>query len=87
MVVTASLPGIQSDEMRVELSENVLVIYSDPQRPGGARALPRGRRFIPVPATVEHALATAEFANGVLTVTLPLASTRKHRQLPVVPAG
>lgn len=81
LVIKAYLPGLQKDELRVEVIEDMLVIDAEPKSDGPF--LRAGRRLIRLPDGAETRLAKAELKNGVLTVSLPLAYAKKHRHLPI----
>jgi HSP20 family molecular chaperone IbpA len=83
LVVTARLPGLQGNEVRVEVTDDMVVIDAEPKRDKDRPLFRAGRRLIPLPELVEIALAEAELKNGVLTVSLPTRYARKHRHVPV----
>lgn len=82
MTVIAELPGIRKDEVKVEATDTLLVIYVEPKR-GHDGPLRFGRRMIPMPEGAEIAQGKAELRGGVLTVSLPVPENRKYRHLPV----
>lgn len=80
IVVSADLPGLDEKDIRVELIGDGLTISgekkSEHEESGrgfyrAERSYGSFERFIPLPVGVEAEKATAEFKNGVLTVTLP----------------
>ncbi|GAB6879213.1 Hsp20/alpha crystallin family protein [Halorubrum gandharaense] len=93
LVVTADLPGFERDEIDVELREDALTIAAshtetveeeeageEGEEPHYHRRERRQRavsRRIPLPAPVDAEATTAEYDNGVLTVTLPKQSPEK----------
>lgn len=83
MTVMADLPGIRKDEVKVEATDTVLVIYVEPKHGHDEPGLRSGRRMIPMPDGAEIAQGKAELRDGVLTVTLPVPANRKYRHLPV----
>ena len=83
LVVRAYLPGLQKDEVRVEVTHDVLVIDAEPKPDKNGPVLRAGRRLIPVPEGAEIGLVKAELKNGVLTVSLPTPYARRHRYVPV----
>jgi HSP20 family molecular chaperone IbpA len=83
MKVMADLPGIRKDEVKVEVTDTVLMIYVEPRHRAEGAALRAGRRMIPVPEGVDIEKAKAELHKGILTVTLPTPVNRKYRHLPV----
>jgi HSP20 family protein len=89
--VSAELPGLQENDVKVEISNDVLVIQGErkieqEESQGGIRRIERkyGQfyRAIPLPDGVEADKARAEFQNGVLHVTIPV-SQANVRQIPV----
>ena len=75
--VTAELPGLEENDVQVELSNGVLAISGekkteteDKERQYSERYYGRFERRIPVD-DVDEDKVNASFKNGVLTVTLP----------------
>lgn len=83
LIALADLPGLKKEEIRVELTDNVLVIEAEPNREDEAFFRRAGRRIIALPDDAEIHFAKAELKNGLLTVSLPLSSSRKRRTIPV----
>lgn len=82
VVVTAELPGMSEGDIAVELSDEGLSIRGEKkseeaeERQGyyrSERTYGSFQRFIPLPVEIQEEQAEAEFAKGVLTVTLPKA--------------
>lgn len=82
LIVKAQLPGLRKDEIKVTVSDVVLVIEAEPNREKEGPFRPAGRRLIPVPDRAEIDLTRAELKNGVLTVWVPTPS-KSQRQVPV----
>jgi HSP20 family protein len=80
-VVTAELPGLSRDEIQVEILEGTLRLEgrrpAPPPRPAGYHQLERGHgafaRTFAFPQAVDTDGVTAEFRDGVLTITVPKA--------------
>ena len=79
-VVRAELPGLTKDDIKVEVTDEVVTIQGErkhekeEKREGyyyGERAYGSFYRAIPLPEGTEPAKATAEIHNGVLEVTIP----------------
>jgi HSP20 family protein len=93
-VVRAELPGMTKDDIKVEVTDEVLTIQGqrkqekEEKREGyyyGERAYGSFYRTIPLPEGAEPAEATAEIHNGVLEVTIPAPkkAEKKSRLLEV----
>ena len=93
--VTAELPGLDEKDVRVELSDNTLIIdgerkgAEDKNRWFSERYYGHFERRIPLNWEVEEDKAAASFRNGVLTVTLPRsAKAQQHtKRIPVHNGG
>jgi HSP20 family molecular chaperone IbpA len=90
-IVMADVPGAQADRIDVAFEEDVLSIQApvDPRyhRDMAFHRQEYGvagfhRRFV-VEARVDPDRMTAQYENGVLTVTLPKAEEAKGRRIPV----
>ena len=93
VVVRAELPGLDKDDVKVELTDDGLVIEGERKREreerleGGYRSeIEYGRfyRMIPLPEGVNVDQAQARMNNGVLEVMIPMAEVRRpRRSIPV----
>jgi len=93
LVIHAELPGLSENEVKVEATDEGLVIQGERRREhaseeGGWRHSERvyGRfyRLIPLPESAKIEETKANFRNGVLEVVVPVPELeRKHRQIPV----
>ena len=93
-VVAAALPGVGADDVDVTVLGDTLRISGRRQEerrqgaPGG-RWLLREQRFgafsraVRLPTEVKADAVSAEFRDGVLTVTLPKAETARPQSIPV----
>ena len=89
LVVRADLPGLRKDEVKVETTEQGIVIEGDRRR---AREEERGGylrsersyghfcRMIPLPEGASINQAKAHFRDGVLEVTVPIPETKAQRK-------
>ena len=97
-VVTASVPGVDPDDVEISILGDALRIRGE--RHGetdattdGGRWLVRERRFgafertVSLPGLVRADAAAADFGNGVLTVMLPKAERGGARTIPVRARG
>lgn len=95
--VCAELPGINKDDVKVEVTEDSLVIHGErkqeheEKREGyyhSERSYGSFYRSVPLPHDAKIEEAKAEFKNGVLEVTIPAPeSARKSRQIPIAGEG
>lgn len=91
-VLTADLPGYQSDDIDVELAGESVTISAtrdeetEDERERYVRRERRRRsvtRSVRLPGAVDEAETEAEFNNGVLTVTFPKRDVDNGRSIPV----
>lgn len=98
LVVCAELPGLKQDDVKLEVTDQGLVIEGERKHEQeerseegyyhSERSYGRFRRLIPLPedAKVENARAT--FNNGVLEVSIPVPEREtKRRQIPIESGG
>ena len=94
-IVRASLPGVDSQKIDVNVDENVLEIKANneaesEERQDGVllREMRTGTfyRSIRLPEAIDHAKAESNYKDGVLTVSLPLQESTKTRKLKVIAA-
>ena len=93
LVVRAELPGMDKEDVKVELTDDGLVIEGERKREheesseGGYRSeIEYGRfyRMIPLPEGVNVDQAQARMNNGVLEVSIPMAEAKRpSRSIPV----
>jgi HSP20 family protein len=93
LVISADLPGLSKDDVKVDITEDAILIegerkYEHEQREEGVYRSERGygqfRRQIPLPEGVKTDTASANFKNGVLEITMDapqLAKTRRRIQI------
>jgi HSP20 family protein len=86
LVVRVEIPGMEKDELKVEVQDNMLVIqgekcFEQENTEGRYRILQCAygnfRRVVPLPAAVLAEQAIANYKNGVLRVELPKAQVDK----------
>lgn len=98
LIVSAELPGLKQDDVKLEVTDEGLIIegerkheHEERGKEGyyhSERSYGRFRRLIPLPedAKVENARAT--FNNGVLEVSIPVPEHEtKRRQIPIESGG
>lgn len=86
--ILAELPGVDAQDIELQLADNILIITGEKQRSwcaeGGGRLLVershgRFRRRVAIPGEIEADKVEARFAKGVLTVTLPKSPAQAAR--------
>jgi HSP20 family protein len=93
LVVSAELPGLSKDDVKVEVTDEGLVIQGERKREHeerrqgyyrSERNYGRFYRLIPLPEDAHVDQARAQFNNGILEVTVPIPeSQRKRREIPI----
>jgi HSP20 family protein len=97
LVVRVDLPGVSKDNVRVEMTDDALIIegerrYEHEENQGGVYRVERSygtfRRQIPLPEGVNAQTATATFRNGVLEIAMQAPQARsRSRQLEIKDEG
>jgi len=93
LVVSAELPGLNKEDVKVEVTEEAVVIQGERKREfeeerHGIRHSERSYgafyREIPLPQGAKADQAKAQFNNGLLEVTVPIPEAqRRTRQIPI----
>jgi HSP20 family protein len=92
ILVTASIPGIDSDDIEIELDQDSLVISGESGREEKKegksfylleREHGRFRRVLSLPARVETGKVSAEVKNGVLEIKLPKTKESGRRKIEI----
>ncbi len=93
LMVHADLPGLQKEDVKVECTDDALIIQGErrhehEEEDGGYRRSERRYgsfyRTIPLPEGAQTDQAHAEFRNGVLEVSVPIPTKqRSSRQIPI----
>jgi HSP20 family protein len=93
LIVTAELPGLNKDEIKVEVIEEALVIEGERKREKeekgeefyrSERYYGKFYRSIPLPKGAKTDAVKAELNNGVLEVTIPVPELKPAtRQIPI----
>lgn len=90
--ISVDLPGVKGEDVHVEMHEDRLTISGsregvkekkDRQYHRIERSTGAFSRTITLPATVDHDKIEAEYADGVLHVTLPKAAAHQPRKIQV----
>jgi len=89
MKICAELPGLNKEDVKVELAQEELTISGErkqeqeDRREGlyrSERSYGSFRRTIPIPEEAEVENAKATFENGILTVSMPVPNNKYHRR-------
>jgi len=93
LVVTAELPGLKKEEVKVEMTDEALIIEGERKREHKEdhegyhryeRSYGRFYRAIPLPEGAKTEMAKAELNEGVLKISLPVAEAQKKvRQIAI----
>jgi len=93
MVVCAELPGLKPEDVKVEVTDDAIVIEGErkqehEEKQGGRwhseRSYGRFHRMIPLPEGAKAEEVRADFKNGELQVTVPVQRPEsKRRQIPI----
>jgi len=87
LLVTAELPGLKKEEVKVELTENALIIEGERKREHTEekegyhryeRSYGNFYRSIPLPEGYKADMTKAELSEGVLKVTIPIPEEKKN---------
>lgn len=95
LVVTMELPGIDAEEVQIEVSDGLLSVAGEKtieeerkeeDRYVSERRYGRFERRIPLPEGVDEDAIEAGYVRGVLTITVPLPAERtsEPHKVPVV---
>lgn len=97
LVVRAELPGLNKDDVKVEMTDNGLVIQGERKREHeekgegfyrSERSYGHFYRLIPLPEGANADQARAQFENGILEVSVPIPeSQRRRRAIPIETGG
>jgi HSP20 family protein len=89
LVVRADLPGLSKDDVKVDITEDSVILegerkYEHEEREEGVYRSERGyghfRRHIPLPEGVKTESASATFKNGVLEITMDAPQGSRNRR-------
>jgi HSP20 family protein len=91
-VVNVELPGVRKEDVKITVNDGVLTVKGEKKQEGEVKE-DRYRRFertfgafersFTLPTTVQSDRIGANYANGVLTVTIPKAEQAKPREIEV----
>lgn len=92
VVITAELPGIGKEDVKLSMQDNVLVIRGEKKQERTEkdesfhrveRSYGTFQRSIVLPTAVDSKKIKAHFNNGVLKITLPKAEEAKRKEIPI----
>lgn len=92
LIVKAELPGMKKDEIEVSLHDGALSIsgerkneskFEDAEVYRSERFLGRFQRSVSLPTPVAADKVTAQYKDGILTITLPKTEEAKPKQIDV----
>lgn len=94
LIVQVALPGVVMEELELSVTGDTLTLQGERklELPEGATYLGKERqqgpfsRAVTLPRSVDATQAKAEYADGILTVTLPKAPEARARVIHVKPA-
>jgi HSP20 family protein len=93
-VLKADLPGLDENDVKIEVEDRVLSISGERRREsdetkGGYRRVERAvgsfRRTLTLPEGVDGEAITATFDKGVLEITIPKPEARRPRRIEIAP--
>lgn len=88
LVICADLPGLRKEDVKVDLTDDVLTIQGERREGRGYSERTYGSfyRSVPLPEGVEAEGAQAKFKDGVLEISIPMprrVEQQKHKQLEI----
>ncbi len=92
VVVTASVPGVDSSKINAQVEDNILTISAETenskQSTGNTYLLRERRtgsfhRSIRLPKSIDNSKVTSAYKNGILTIVLPLQESEKAHKITI----
>lgn len=89
LIVHADLPGVEKDQMKVDVHDNLLTISGERKHEKVdeservhrlERSFGSFSRTIPLPKGVDANVVTAKYDNGVLEVTVPKPADKQQKK-------
>jgi len=93
--ITAELPGVRQEDIELTVEDGVLTLRgekrstrTDEERGYSERSYGQFERSITLPSNVDEENCSADFKDGVLTITLPKTAERQRgRRIPLSGGG
>lgn len=79
-MVSADLPGVKKEDIKIEMNENVLTISGERKKENKTASF---KRSFSVPNTVDFEKIEANHEDGVLSISLPKAPLAKARTIEI----
>ena len=88
LILRALLPGIDRNDIDIHVTREAVSIAGERRYPPGTEdrgyfrsefCYGKFQRIVPLPLPVQHQRASANFCNGMLTLTLPKSEEYRHR--------
>ncbi|WGI17998.1 Hsp20/alpha crystallin family protein [Methanonatronarchaeum sp. AMET-Sl] len=92
VTVTADLPGVEKEGIKINISDNILTIEATRERGTDTeekgylkkeRTVGKFQRKVKLPTTVDEENAEATFKNGVLEIKLPKKEEDKGKEIKI----
>ena len=90
--IVAEVPGVRAEDVKISLENNLLTIRGEKRQQAEEktervhryeRTYGTFERAFALPTTVDPEKIAANYANGILTVTIPKAERARPREIPV----
>jgi len=88
--ITAELPGVREEDIELTVDDGVLTLRgekkssrTDEERGYSERSYGTFERRLTLPSSIDEENCSADFQDGVLTITLPKAEKQRGRRIPL----
>ena len=90
--IVAEVPGVKAEDVKISLENNLLTLRGEKKQQAEEQSERVHRyersygvfeRTFSLPTTVDPDKIDAQYANGVLTITIPKAERARPREIPV----
>jgi HSP20 family protein len=90
--IVAEIPGVAADDVKISLENNLLTLRGEKKQKAEAqnerihryeRSYGAFERTFSLPTSVDPEKIDAQYAQGVLTITIPKAERARPREIPV----